>query len=210
MSTREFWDNEARTDERYIAGRWGLRADGSDDVLTTTRIIANIVSVADLLDRVGPAERRLIAEVGCGPGRILSPLATLYGVGRNFIGVDISPEMVKLAQARVALPNVKFVYTNGLALPACQPDMVYSVELFQHLTLPEKGEYLIEMFRWLKPGGLALIQFVWRADEGPMSHPINPAWMRAAAQNAGFIDHDPGFMWRLTPEWDWCLLEKPI
>lgn len=210
MNKGEWWDNEARTDERYKAGHWGIRGDGSDVEAVERRIIDNVMRVRHLLAVVGVTVN--VAEIGCGPGRLLNAYARRMPIDWC-MGIDISPAMIAQVSA-VGLSNVKPIVNDGEHLPAgpC-PDLIYSVELFQHLDYEEKVTYLFEMFRWLNPGGLALIQFVLGSDIGEthawMTHPSSREFLELKADQAGFIVHDPGFMWRLLPQWDWVLLEKP-
>ncbi|MCM6777552.1 class I SAM-dependent methyltransferase [Nocardia sp. CDC159] len=47
--------------------------------------------------------RGTVAELGCGPGRIA---AHLHGLGLDVFGIDLSPEMIRLARA--AYPRLRF------------------------------------------------------------------------------------------------------
>jgi trans-aconitate 2-methyltransferase len=53
----------------------------------------------DLLSRVGTADPRYVADLGCGPGNLTAALAERWP-GAEILGVDSSPEMIGAAQAR--------------------------------------------------------------------------------------------------------------
>lgn len=60
---------------------------------------------ADLLARVPTGARRLIVDLGCGPGNSTQLLAERYPESR-IVGLDASPDM--LASARARLPRLTF------------------------------------------------------------------------------------------------------
>ena len=83
-----------------------------------------------------PSNMRIL-EIGCGIGRILIPMAKIFG---EAIGVDVSSKMVQLGQKYVTnTPNCKILESNGINLslfPDNHFDFCYSYIVFQHI--PEK------------------------------------------------------------------------
>jgi len=101
-----------------------------------------------------------ILEIGCGIGRILIPMRKIFG---NVTGIDISSEMVQLAQKYVSdIPNCSIVENNGINLSEFSDnsfDFCYSFIVFQHI--PEKQiveNYIKEVSRILKPSCLFRFQ----------------------------------------------------
>ena len=99
-----------------------------------------------------PSNMRIL-EIGCGIGRILIPMAKIFG---ETIGVDVSSEMVQLGQKYVTnTHNCKILESNGINLslfPDNHFDFCYSYIVFQHI--PEKKiveQYIEEVSRVLKP-----------------------------------------------------------
>jgi SAM-dependent methyltransferase len=99
-------------------------------------------------------------EIGCGPGRLLRPLARHF---TEIHGVDVSDEMIRLAQERLRdTPNAHAHITSGSDLaqfPDDKFDFVYSFAVFQHI--PSRDvvfNYLREARRVLKPGGVLRCQ----------------------------------------------------
>jgi SAM-dependent methyltransferase len=99
-------------------------------------------------------------EIGCGPGRLLLPLKDHFD---EIWGVDISEEMIRIAEERLrSVPNVHVLVNSGsdLALFADNSfSFVYSYIVFQHIPSKEIVlNYLLEIKRVLMPGGIARFQ----------------------------------------------------
>ncbi len=100
--------------------------------------------------------RRLL-DVGCGPGTITLGLAQTLSSG-EVVGVDFAESQVEEAQRRafdLGLENLRFLKASGddLPFPDASFDRVFSHALFEHLPEPEKAA--AEIFRVLRPGGIA-------------------------------------------------------
>src|SRR5690348_9519065 len=98
----------------------------------------------------------IVADIGCGPGHVA---AYLHELGAQVVGVDLSPEMVAIAQQRS--PAISFEQGSMLAL--AQPDASWGgiVALYSIIHLPpeERPRALAEFYRVLHPGGLLLLAF---------------------------------------------------
>ncbi len=96
-----------------------------------------------------------ILDIGCGTGALLSALSQT-SVELELTGVDLSPEMLEIARARLS-PAIEI--KEGLAehLPFADTtfDMVVSTSVFHFIRRP--SDALSEMKRVLKPGGWAVI-----------------------------------------------------
>lgn len=114
---------------------------------------------------------RIMLDVGCGIGRLLT---ALRHDARLVIGLDISRGMLAVARARCrALGNVALVQGSGrnfAAFRRCAFDLVYAVDSFPYLV--QAGEEIAarcyaEAHRVLKPGGTFLIMnFSYRGSLG--------------------------------------------
>lgn len=100
-----------------------------------------------------------VVDYGCGVGRVarfLSPHAKLLH------GVDISPEMIKLAKEFCKdCNNIDFVQTNGIKIPLedSSIDFVYSILTLQHVEREDAYLILRELNRILKTGGKIYLTF---------------------------------------------------
>ena len=107
-------------------------------------------------------------EIGCGIGRIARWMSRDFG---KYIGVDVSPEMVKKA-ASYGLGNAEFHAVSGADLAGVASesvDFVFSFAVFQHV--PDKSaifNYFAETARVLKHGGIFRLHMkgLWSASLG--------------------------------------------
>jgi SAM-dependent methyltransferase len=97
-----------------------------------------------------------ILDLGCGYGRLL---LTLKGLGyRNLRGVDVSDEQVRLA-GELGLPCV--VREDALsylqAIPEGEVDVVFALDMLEHVPKDGLVDLLNAVYRALKPGGRFLV-----------------------------------------------------
>jgi ubiquinone/menaquinone biosynthesis C-methylase UbiE len=85
-------------------------------------------------------------DFGCGIGRMTTALADHYD---QVVGVDISDEMVRLANALQRVKNVEFCQVSQPPLPFADHsfDCVYSTIVIQHIPFPSNLNYVEEFFR---------------------------------------------------------------
>jgi ubiquinone/menaquinone biosynthesis C-methylase UbiE len=110
-----------------------------------------MVPILTRLSRAGDQ----VLEVGCGCGYLSLELARS---GRQVTGVDIASVAIEQAKKHAErLPSgaAEFVCVNGLKLPFPSDsfDLVFSVEVLEHLHEADVPRYLAGAFRVLRPGG---------------------------------------------------------
>jgi SAM-dependent methyltransferase len=93
-----------------------------------------------------------VAEVGCGPGQIG---AFVREQGRRVIGLDLSPEMTRLARARLDATLVADM--RALPLATNSVGGLLSFYAVIHLQRAELGIALAEFQRVLRPSGRVLL-----------------------------------------------------
>jgi ubiquinone/menaquinone biosynthesis C-methylase UbiE len=93
-----------------------------------------------------------VLDLGCGDGNKTRRLAELFDV----VGVDISPEQLRLARA--AVPAVTFVEADFTELDFAAEtfDAVTAFYSMMHVPRDRHLELFGTVLRWLKPGGLFL------------------------------------------------------
>lgn len=157
---REDWNARAREDAGYYVAFGRRDSSDAEFFATATEVINRLeweLSRVPLLER---GNWRAL-EIGCGPGRLIRPMS------RHFVeihGVDVSDEMIGLAREKLRdIPNARVYTTNGSSLapfPDESLDFVYSYAVFQHIPSREViFEYLREIRRVLRTGGLTVLQF---------------------------------------------------
>lgn len=104
-----------------------------------------------------PSEMPTILDWGCGTGRIIqqlhqfNPYALLYAA-------DINTQMIEWDHQ-----NIKDVHFSAISsippttYPANYFDLVYGISVFTHLPSKLQDEWLVELRRLIKPGGILLI-----------------------------------------------------
>ncbi len=98
-----------------------------------------------------------ILDWGCGPGRIVRHLPGLME-GYTFYGTDYNPDYVQWC--RTAIKGVHFLQNDlhpPVALPDASCDLIYGISIFTHLSADSHIEWIRELYRLLKPGGVLLI-----------------------------------------------------
>lgn len=197
-TARNWWDNEALADERYATLRWG--GDGSAEAVEPT-IEAILTNLAPFI-----MEESTVVEIGCGPGRILHRLARQHPTSQ-FVGFDISESMIGLGvDDRPSNVMTKLVGGDG-AIEPVEADLIYSVEVFQHIEPAVKQAYLESIAANLKANGLAVIQYVTDAEhDGWMAQPETEQAMTKMARNAGLKVKRTKVQFQIHDEWRWMVM----
>lgn len=204
----EHWDNEARTDPRYKAGIWGMGVEGRERPHGTVSTIIREVARGLPMEFAG-----CVTEIGCGPGRLILPFAQEFPLA-HFTGIDISPVMRELALINRddvwELTNVSIAGwpEKRLYIPDESQQIVYMVEIIQHLDDGELQGWINLASRFLKPGGEFVAQFVNNGrDAEPFSYPRNALQMGLMFgeewRNLSFRPAE-----ELHPEWWWVRAVK--
>ncbi|KAL6785298.1 VTE6 [Auxenochlorella protothecoides x Auxenochlorella symbiontica] len=117
----------------------------------------------DFVDRMiqfaGVSNPGSILDVGCGIGGTTRMLASRFP-GAKVAGITLSPNQVARGTALAAekgLANCEFKVMDALKMdyPDNSFDVVWACESGEHM--PDKGAYVREMVRVLKPGGTLVI-----------------------------------------------------
>ena len=113
-----------------------------------------------------------VLDVGCGNGRQIE----LFDQSAiTYLGVDLSPEQIKTAQARYPHQTFRVGDIQQLDIADQQYDVVTAVAVLHHLPTPAaRRQGLLECYRVLKPGGRLFltnwrlwqrryVKYFWRA-----------------------------------------------
>ncbi|MBW4025760.1 MAG: class I SAM-dependent methyltransferase [Proteobacteria bacterium] len=130
---------------------------------------------------IGAAEGRVL-EVGIGSGLNLP----LYGPAtRSVIGLDPSPELLRMAreQAAAALVPIELLEASAEAVPLDDASIDTVITTWTLCTIPDAHRALGEMRRVLKPGGALLFVEHGRAPEPVVARwqdRLDPLWQGVA------------------------------
>ena len=132
----------------------------------------------------------LVADLGCGEGRIGAHLA---GLGLDILGIDLSAALTRIATVRY--PELRFAVGSMHALPLPDGALSGAVSWYSviHAAPSDLPACFAEFARVLRPGGHLLVAFVEAAGE-PLTrydHTVTPAYrwpfddLSALARRAG-------------------------
>jgi ubiquinone/menaquinone biosynthesis C-methylase UbiE len=105
---------------------------------------------------LGDVTGKTVVDLGCGTGENLIPLIKR---GACTIGIDISPELIRLAQRRLdqagLQPDLRVGSAYATGLPDESIDVIFCMSLIHHLEISRARD---EMRRMLKPGGYIVLK----------------------------------------------------
>jgi ubiquinone/menaquinone biosynthesis C-methylase UbiE len=135
----------------------------------------------------------LVADLGCGQGRIGAHLA---GLGVDVTGIDLSPALLEIARA--TYPGLRFETGSMHALPLGDATLAGIVSWYSviHAAPGDLPGYLAEFARVLRRGGHLLAAFFEAVNEPVTAydHKVTPAYrwpvgeLAALAGEAGFTE----------------------
>jgi 2-polyprenyl-3-methyl-5-hydroxy-6-metoxy-1,4-benzoquinol methylase len=126
------------------------------------RHVDRYLRAARAVGRIGAGERWLDAACGAGYGTQL-----LAHFAESVVGYDIDPEAVEYARRTYQGPGVAFVSAVSGVF-----DVVFAVEVVEHMPRDQAEGYLRQLAGWTRPGGLLLISTPILEVSNP--HPANP------------------------------------
>lgn len=107
-------------------------------------------------------DRPTVLDVGCGDGYHACVFNTIYGMSENadIYGIDLSKSRVEFASMvcrELSFCNIRWMVGSAEMLPFSnnQFDIVLCSDVVEHLRHPDRC--FAEMFRVLKPGGVAIV-----------------------------------------------------
>lgn len=121
----------------------------------------------------GLTEDSRVLDIGCGVGRLAVPLTTTLGPNGSYDGFDVASYMIDWCRRNItsAHPNFRFTHADVQTSTASHDkgvdaanyvfpyddssfDLAYAGSLFTHLTPAAATNYLNQIARVLKPGGV--------------------------------------------------------
>jgi SAM-dependent methyltransferase len=154
------WDARARKNAFHYIASWRKEWDLESFIASGEEDFERLV-IPMLVRRNLPAAGKRMLELGCGAGRMTASFAKRF---ERVYAFDLSREMLSRArQMHTAQKNILWLLSNGADLSCVASDsmdFVFSYLVLQHL--PEEAlalQYIREMLRVLRPGGVFLFQF---------------------------------------------------
>lgn len=132
------------------------------------KIIFNDMNKMFAENKIELAERANILDFGCGCGRLIRHFASEKKY--NLYGSDLNPDLIAWCSSNLSFG--KFTCNNLLPPLNCENnffDLVYARSVFTHLGKEAQFEWINEMRRILKPGGLFYFTTHGRNTIAPLS-----------------------------------------
>jgi ubiquinone/menaquinone biosynthesis C-methylase UbiE len=103
-------------------------------------------------------EPEKVLDWGCGPGRIIRHLPALLPASSKIYGTDYNAKSIEWCKN-----NLKGIDFNKNSIDAILPyndnyfDYIFGISIFTHLSAQKHAEWIEELTRVLKPGGLMML-----------------------------------------------------
>jgi SAM-dependent methyltransferase len=184
------WLEDTRTSYDTVAASYADRVRGLLDETPDEREV-----LAEFAEVVRGSGGGLVADVGCGPGRIT---VHLRGLGLDAFGIDLSPGMIEVA--RRDHPGLRFEIGSMTDLDLADGSMAGLVAWYSLIHVPDEeiGSVFGHFHRVLRPGGMLLLGFhvgdeTQLKTQGYGGHPMKvyvhrrqPRHVTACLDDAGF------------------------
>ncbi|OSC38739.1 class I SAM-dependent methyltransferase [Mycobacterium decipiens] len=111
----------------------------------------------DLIELIAPQPGEFVVDVACGTGVVARLVAERVGAEGRVVGVDLNPDMLRIARVIPAAAPIEWRQANAEALPL--PDDSYDLVLCQLglMFVPDQTAAVSEMRRVLSTGGRVAI-----------------------------------------------------
>jgi len=141
VRVQEFFDKDA---SRYFNSRWSGSSVATCDYEITKRV---------LLHELALARDDRVLEIGCGPGTWTGLVAPQV---ESVTAVDISAEMIRIAQKRAESSHVRFWHGDFMQFDDQEPyDSVFSVRVLEYFS--DKLQVIHRIATLVKPEGRLVI-----------------------------------------------------
>jgi len=143
-------------------GRWLAYVSDETGKNEVEKVLEHLRLLGLTLDKTAPA-----LDFGCGVGRLTRALADHFP---ECWGVDISPTMIRLAEEfNKDCERCHFCLNQTSSLAMFRDEyfaFIYTSIVFQHIERQYVENYLLELIRALKPGGVFVFQIPDRFNAG--------------------------------------------
>lgn len=198
QKTTDTYNNSAREMAEYFKG-----------------IGSRTKDIKKAFELIGDLDNPKVLEIGCGDGRDAKEIIKLTD---NYLGFDISKELIKLAKANV--PNTRFEVgdVTNYKFPD-NLDIVFAFASLLHINRKDMKEVFDKLYWAIKPGGVFFISLKYRQEYAEeikkdgfgerMFYFYNPELIQEiAGENWDVVYSDGGFVTGRDTKWFEVGLQK--
>src|SRR5262245_31048991 len=109
---------------------------------------------AELVRRLGDLRGRVLLDACCGTGDLSFALER---AGARVVGVDFTPEMLRLAREKGAARAARFVAGDALRLPLGDGSVDAAAIAFGIRNVADRRAGMLELKRVVRPGGTVML-----------------------------------------------------
>jgi ubiquinone/menaquinone biosynthesis C-methylase UbiE len=179
----------------YSADYFLTECEGHDEFLHTGgKSLPRRLSAA--LELAGDLAGKRTLDLGCGRGEVVR---YCLEHGSKAIGLDYSNDALLLAQGIIPPGSTVFIRADVQRLPFQNAsfDLVFALDLVEHLYLPELDQLLAEVWRVLTPGGRLVVHTMPNIWYYRFGYPLFRLVQRIRGRN---LPRDPRSRWRYVKE----------
>lgn len=197
MNVTQIQEKQAlQEQEYYLPYHWLMRKGSKEVQMRKLELVARMAGQA--LRSGGRA-----LDLGCGDGKHTSELQRIFQGRLQFTGVDFSERAI--TYARMLAPHIRFDVQDAkqAGFPDASFDLVVSIEVIEHIPIPEVPAFLLEIRRLLKPGGVVVLTTPTPnrpLDEKHFQH-FDENIMRGYLTDAGFEVREVAGFGQTLPPW---------
>lgn len=150
--TRDYYNRAAGQVPQFTVLNYGFSSEPESSVIPADEPEFYCLRLYEHTVRGTPIEGKDVLEVSCGRGGGARFVSSTFAP-RRYLGVDLSPENLKLANERAARSGLTFMLGSAdqLDVPSESFDVVINIEA-SHL-YDDRTRFFAEVMRVLKPGG---------------------------------------------------------
>ncbi len=166
-------------------------------------------SIKDQLVELGGLQpNHRVLDVGCGMGRVAVPLTQYLGEKGSYEGFDIVKSAIKWCSQKIQSKHANFGFTHidlkndlynlktdreakDFVFPYADNefDLVFLTSVFTHMVLADVENYLEQIHRVLKPGGLCFATFFLMNEEAETLMKSSGKFMFSTALDHHYLFH---------------------
>jgi 2-polyprenyl-3-methyl-5-hydroxy-6-metoxy-1,4-benzoquinol methylase len=143
----------------WMKGYFFSRTKGPQGETILNQNLHEVLTREYFLAALGEIQGRRFLDIGCAVGDYMAVIAEMGGI---VSGVDVDADEIARGKANLAKAGLQadFHVGDARALPFddAQFDVIYSADVFEHLTYDTKQAVVAELYRVLKPGGRVVIK----------------------------------------------------